>query len=69
MKRKPRTTVSHRQALKKAAENIAAKDGVAVTQCTAIARAEQVGAAEFFAERGKCGDVERAIAFLVGRSE
>ncbi len=45
---------------------------VSVNQFIALALAEKVGsmnAAEFFAERGKNGDVDWAIAFLESRPE
>ncbi len=45
---------------------------MSVNQYIALALAEKIGArgaAEFFAERGKNGDTEWAIAFLEGRPE
>ena len=57
--------------LKRAAEDFAEKDGVSLNQYVARAVAEKIGSqgAEFFAERGKNGDAEWAIAFLEGRPE
>lgn len=69
---KARVSLNLPQSLKKAVEDFAAKDGVSVNQYIALAVAEKIGArgaAEFFAERGKNGDVDRAIAFLEGRPE
>ena len=69
---KARVSLNLPRSLKKAAEDFAAKDGVSVSQYIALALAEKVGAsraAEFFAERGKDGDVERAVAFPEGRPE
>jgi hypothetical protein len=69
---KARVSLNLPRSLKKAAEDFAAKDGVSVNQYIALALAEKIGArgaAEFFAERGKNGDVARAIAFLEGRPE
>ncbi len=69
---KARVSLNLPRSLKKAVEDFAAKDGVSVNQYIALALAEKVGArgaAEFFAERGKNGDVDRAIAFLEGRPE
>lgn len=60
------------QSLKQATEDFAAKDGVSVNQYIALALAEKVGssgAAEFFAARGKDGDVDWAVEFLEGRPE
>ncbi len=69
---KARVSLNLPQSLKKAAEDFAAKDGVSVNQYIALALAEKVGArgaANFFAERGKNGDAQRAIEFLEGRPE
>lgn len=69
---KARVSLNLPRSLKKAAEDFAAKDGVSVNQYIALALAEKIGArgaAEFFAERGKHGDPERAIAFLESRPE
>ena len=69
---KARVSLNLPQSLKKAVEDFAAKDGVSVNQYIALALAEKIGARgaeEFFAERGKNGDPERAIAFLEGRPE
>jgi len=69
---KARVSLNLPRSLKKAAEEFAARDGVSVNQFIALALAEKVGAmgaAEFFAERGKDGDVEWAIQFLEGRPE
>jgi len=67
---KARVSLNLSRLLKKAAEDFAAKDGVSVNQYIALTLAENIrarGAAEFFAERGKSGDPERAVAFLEGR--
>ncbi|MEZ5754097.1 MAG: pilus assembly protein HicB [Paracoccaceae bacterium] len=69
---KARVSLNLPQSLKRAVEDFAAKDGVSVNQYIALALAEKIGArgaAEFFAERGKGGDPERAVAFLEGRPE
>lgn len=69
---KTRVSLNLPRSLKKAAEEFATRDGVSVNQFIALAVAEKIGArgAEaFFAERGKGGDPERAIAFLEGRPE
>ncbi|QLQ19549.1 MAG: toxin-antitoxin system HicB family antitoxin [Exiguobacterium profundum] len=69
---KARVSLNLPRSLKKAAEDFAAKDGVSVNQYIALALAEKVGAmgaAEFFAERGKDGDADWAVAFLEGRPE
>jgi hypothetical protein len=69
---KARVSLNLPNSLKKAAEDFAARDGVSVNQYIALALAEKIGsrgAAEFFAERGKNGDTEWAIAFLEGRPE
>ena len=69
---KARVSLNLPRSLKKAAEDFAAKDGVSVNQYIALALAEKVGAmgaAEFFAERGKDGDADWAAAFLEGRPE
>ncbi len=69
---KARVSLNLPRSLKKAAEDFAAKDGVSVNQYIALALAEKIGArgaTEFFAERGKSGDAERAVAFLEGRPE
>jgi hypothetical protein len=69
---KARVSLNLPRSLKKAAEDFAARDGVSVNQFIALALAEKVGsmgAAEFFAERGKNGDVDWAIEFLEGRPE
>ena len=53
-------------------KELALRDEISVNQFIALALAEKVGsmgAAEFFAERGKNGDVDWAIAFLEGRPE
>jgi hypothetical protein len=65
-------TVELPQSLKKAIEDFAAQNGVSVNQFIARAVTEKIGArgaTEFFAERGKNGDVARAIEFLKGRLE
>lgn len=69
---KARVSLNLPRSLKRAAEDFAEKDGVSLNQYVALALAEKIGArgaAEFFAERGKNGDRERAIAFLEGRPE
>lgn len=69
---KARVSLNLSQSLKKAVEDFAAKDGVSVNQFIALALAEKIGsrgAEAFFAERGKGGDPERAVAFLEGRQE
>lgn len=69
---KARVSLNLPLSLKKAAEDFAAKDGVSVNQYIALALAEKVGAmgaAEFFAGRGKDGDADWAVAFLEGRPE
>ena len=67
-----RITLRLPPSLKRAAEDFAAKDGLPVSRYIALALAEKIGssgAAEFFAERGKNGDPEHAIAFLESRPE
>ncbi|UWQ95030.1 pilus assembly protein HicB [Rhodobacteraceae bacterium M385] len=67
---KARVSLNLPQSLKRAAEEFAEKDGVSLNQFIALALAEKVGtvgAAEYFAERGKGADAERAVAFLEGR--
>ena len=69
---KARVSLNLPNSLKRAAEDFAAKDGVSVNQYIALALAQKIGAqgaAEFFAERGKNGDTEWAVAFLEGRPE
>lgn len=69
---KTRVTVTVDRSLKAVAKALAAKDGVSVNRYIALALAEKIGArgaAEFFAERGKGGDAEWAVAFLKGRPE
>ena len=69
---KARVSLNLPRSLKRAAEDFAEKDGVSLNQYVALALAEKIGArgaAEFFAERGKNGDRERAIALLEGRPE
>jgi hypothetical protein len=71
MSDRTRITVTVPRWVKRALEEMAARDGVSVNRVAARAVAEKIGgpgAAAFFAERGKDGDVERAIAFLEGRS-
>ena len=56
--------------LKRAAEEFAEKDGVSLNRYVVLALAEKVGssgAAGLFAERGRNGDVDWAIALLEGR--
>ncbi len=60
------------RSLKKAEEDFVDMDGVSLNQHVALALAKKIGArgaVEFFAERGKGGSAERAIAFLEGRTE
>jgi hypothetical protein len=67
---KSRVSLNLPQSLKAAAEDFAERDGVSLNQFIALALAEKVGtmgAAEFFAERGKGADAERAVRFLEGR--
>jgi hypothetical protein len=69
---KARVSLNLPQSLKRAAEEFAEKDGVSLNQFIALALAEKVGAvgaAQFFAERGKDGDPEWAVTFLKGRPE
>jgi hypothetical protein len=69
---KARVSLNLPNSLKRAAEDFAAKDGVSLNQYIALALAQKIGAsgaAKFFAERGRNGDPERAIAFLEGRPE
>ena len=69
---KARVSLNLPQSLKRAAEDFAEKDGVSLNQYVALALAEKIGssgAAAFFAERGKGGDVDWAIEFLEGRPE
>ena len=69
---KARVSLNLPQSLKRAAEDFAEKDGVSLNQYVALALAEKVGsagAAAFFAERGKGGDKDWAIAFLESRPE
>ena len=61
---KARVSFELPQSLKRAAKDLAAKDGVSLIQFIALALAEKVGAAEFFAERWKGADVEGAVAWL-----
>ena len=67
---KSRVSLNLPQSLKAAAEDFAERDGVSLNQFIALALAEKVGtmgAAEFFAKRGKGADAERAVAWLEGR--
>ena len=67
---KARVSLNLPHSLKRAAEDFAEKDGVSLNQYVALALAEKVGssgAVEFFAERGKNGDMDWAIALLEGR--
>lgn len=67
---KSRVSLNLPQSLKAAAEDFAERDGVSLNQFIALALAEKVGtmgAAEFFAERSKGADAERAVAWLEGR--
>ena len=67
-----RFTLRLAPSLKRAAEEFAEKDGVSLNQFIALALAEKVGAvgaAQFFAERGKDGDPEWAVGFLKSRPE
>lgn len=69
--RKVRVSLNLPNSLKRAAEDFAVKDGVSLNQYIALALAEKValGAADFFAERGKAGDVEWAVEWLKERPE
>ncbi len=70
MSRKAQITIEILQSLKKAVEDFAVQDGVSVNQFIVRAVSEKIGArgaAEFFAERGRDGDVARAIEFLGSR--
>ena len=67
---KARVSLNLPHSLKRAAADFAEKDGVSLNQYVALALAEKVGssgAVEFFAERGKNGDVDWAVALLEGR--
>jgi hypothetical protein len=67
---KARVSLNLPNSLKTAAENFAAKEGVSLNQFIALALAEKVGAtraADWFAERGKGADAERAVRWLEGR--
>jgi hypothetical protein len=67
---KARVSLNLPHSLKRAAEDFAQKDGVSLNQFIALALAEKVGtigAADFFEERGKGADVERAVKWLEGR--
>lgn len=69
---KARVSLNLPQSLKAAAEDFAEKEGVSLNQFIALALAERVGAeraAEFFAERGRGGNAERAAQWLEGRPE
>jgi hypothetical protein len=69
---KARVSLNLPHSLKRAAEEFAEKDGVSLNQFIALALAEKVGtisAAEFFAERGRDGDVDWAVGFLEGRAQ
>ena len=65
-----RVTLTLPPSLKRAAQELARKDGVSLNRYVARAVAAKIGAggaAAFFAEQGKGGDAEWAIAFLEGR--
>ena len=67
---KARVSLNLLNSLKRAADDLAKKDGVSLNQYVALALAEKIGArgaAVFFADRGKGGDVEWAVGFLEGR--
>ena len=67
-----RVTLRMLPSLKRAAEEFAEKDGVSLSQYVALALAEKIGArgaAALFGERGKDGDVARAVGVLEGRPE
>lgn len=69
---KSRVSLNLPNSLKTAAEEFGMKEGVPLNQYNALALAEKVGAkwAEaVFAERGKGGVVERAVAWLERRPE
>ena len=68
---KARVSLNLPHSLKRAAEDFAEKDGVSLNQYVALALAEKVGssgAVEFFAERGKNGDMDWAVQWLEGRA-
>ena len=65
-----RVTLTLPPSMKRAAQDFARKEGVSLNRYVARAVAEKIGAggaAAFFAERGKGGDVEWAVGFLEGR--
>jgi hypothetical protein len=67
---KARVSLNLPNSLKTAAEDFAAKEGVSLNQFIALALAEKVGAtraADWFTERGKGADAERAVRWLEGR--
>ena len=69
---KSRVSLNLPQSLKAAAEDFAERDGVSLNQFIALALAEKVGAvgaAQFFAERGKDGDAAWAVGFLTERPD
>ena len=69
---KSRVTLRVPEWVKRAAMERAAKEGMSLNQFVERVLAENVGsssAAAFFAERGKGGDKDRAIALLESRPE
>ncbi len=67
LKMKKRVNVAVPVELKAAAQTMAAKQGVSLNRFVVMALTAKIGssgAAEFFAERGKGGDPEPAIAML-----
>ncbi len=66
---KSRVTLRVPEWVKRAAVECAARDGVSLNRFVERVLAEKVGAAAFFAERGKGGDKDRAIVFLESRPE
>ncbi len=69
---KARVSLNLPNSLKVAAEEFAVKEGVSLNQFIALALAEKVGAvrsADWFAERGKAADAERAANWLAARPE
>ena len=69
---KARVSLNLPNSLKVAAEEFAVKEGVSLNQFIALALAEKVGAvraADWFAERGKGADAERAARWLEARPE
>ncbi len=66
---KRRMTVTIPEDLKRAAQAQAEREGVTLDRFVVRALAARVDAAAVFAERGKGGDTEWAVAFLEARPE